>query len=316
MQLLDHRPSASGHAPAKSKLLCGAPSSFISYVGVAEDHDAFLVAPRLDHHRADGDVQVTMTVHSGQYELLGVPLVAGRPQPQHPRRQLLRAAHLVEEGTQHGRRVAVVDRHVHLRLVAERHLDRQFVRCGHSDVVPGAAGGPDVEAPARAADHVRERHRQVGPAVFALRLVLLEHHRVEPPATLVDGVVPLAETDHVLARCERQREPGPVHPGRRTSHSTSPACPTVDRADGVARSTHAGDTSKVSDVNSLRVEAVAVGPTRLEHRRLDRPATLAAERTGLRRRQVPLTAGERGSVRRRPPSRGSSATAQQSQFPI
>ena len=46
----------------------------------------------------------------------------------------------------------------------------------------------------------------------ALRLVLLEDHRVEPSPGLVEVVEALAEPDDVVARAQREREPGAVHP--------------------------------------------------------------------------------------------------------
>src|SRR5690606_41988478 len=67
---------------------------------------------------------------------------------------------------------------------------------------------------------VREGHGQVGAPVLALRLVLLEHDRVEPFAALVHRVEAFAEADDVLVRLESQREPHEVHAVRSEEHTS------------------------------------------------------------------------------------------------
>ncbi len=69
-----------------------------------------------------------------------------------------------------------------------------------------------MEAPAVAADDMGERHRQVGLALGALALVLLEHDRVEAAAAVVECVEPLAEAGDVLAWREREGEAHTAHP--------------------------------------------------------------------------------------------------------
>ena len=57
---------------------------------------------------------------------------------------------------------------------------------------------------------MRERHGQVGTAVGALGLVLLEDDRVEPAPALVDPVEALPEPDDVVPGAQPKREADPV----------------------------------------------------------------------------------------------------------
>jgi hypothetical protein len=65
----------------------------------------------------------------------------------------------------------------------------------------------------RAADDVGEGHRQVRLPLGALVLVLLEDHRVEGRAALVEPVEAFSEPGDSLCRCQREGEPDAPHHG-------------------------------------------------------------------------------------------------------
>ncbi len=99
--------------------------------------------------------------------------------PEHPAGKLFGSADAVEEAAQHLRRRAVEEPERERAIGAGLGLDTDLRAVGRPEVEPDAARRVDVEAPAVAADDVRERHGQVGLPLGALALVLLEDDGVE-----------------------------------------------------------------------------------------------------------------------------------------
>ena len=177
--------------------------------GVAEDAEPLLVAPCLDHHHGDGHALTCVPLHLSHDRGLCVPLVTGGPQAEHPRRQGRRPSGLGQEGVENLDRLALPHTHreAWTRLGdVEVGLDDKGPGIARTDVEPDPAGGPDVEPPTAATDHVGEGNGEVGAPRGRLPLVLLEHADVRAPATLVDGVVTLTEPHDVLLRLQDEPE--------------------------------------------------------------------------------------------------------------
>ena len=196
---------------------------------IPEGGERRFVAPRFEDQDPDRDALVKAALDLRLGTRLRVPLVAAHPRAEDPGRRHARSSGLGKERGEDDRRGALVDGDLDPRRRLARielDLDPDAIRVGGADVVPGASGRADMEAPAVrrgiGRDDDREWHRQV--RSIALVLVLLEDGRIEPSATLVECVEALAEADDVGAVLEAQGQANPpwavlgTKPGNGTGH--------------------------------------------------------------------------------------------------
>src|SRR5207237_945393 len=139
--------------------------------GAVERDERRLVAPGLDHDRADGDPLALTAVDLFEHTGLRVPLVAAHPEPVDPvgRRFGGPTGHVLESGEDMRGGAGVEtqgDERIELARL-EVDLDGQARWIGGADVETDAAARVDVEAEAPTDDD-RERNRQVGARPLAL----------------------------------------------------------------------------------------------------------------------------------------------------